>query len=238
MNLLVVVPWRAGCPHRERALAWVVARWQETGVQPVLAVAPPGSWCKAHVGGYVADTAPGTVVVVHDADCWSAGTVAAIDAVARAGGWAVPHLHVRRLNRQATDLVYAGADPDRFGPERLTENPYPGVPGGGIVVAARDVLLDVPFDARFEGWGGEDHSLGYALHTLHGAPWRGGRPLTHLWHPPQPRASRKVGSRTSEELRRRYRAAHGNEADMRRIVNEAKEAARGVPVQAQPQGHP
>lgn len=231
MSRLIVVPWRSGCPHREKALEHVLPRLEAlSDATVVMGILETGPWVKAKAVMSLIEHSTARTVAVVDADVLVHDLPEALDEVDSGRSWAVPHLHVRRLTQDATARVYAGADPwDHT--LATTERPYVGVEGGGVVVARRDVLLEVPFDARFQGWGGEDHALGYALNTLYGAPWRGSRALIHLWHPPQARSTRKVGSQASEKLRRRYRDARTSVDDMRQLVGEA----RGL-VQAEPQG--
>lgn len=224
---VVIVPWRGGCPHRERAWAWVRARYAESHPEwPVVVVeAPEGPWVKAAAVMPVLAAYDFDIVIVADADVWVDELGNAVRNVQDGAVWAIPHTHVYRLDQQATDLVLAGASATTIGVQHYVERPYIGVAGGGLVVARADTLLDVPLDPRFIGWGGEDHGWGYALATLHGEPWRGDDPLWHLWHPPQPRMDRRHSSNASAALRRRYRAARTDPMVMRRLVEEAKEAS-------------
>ncbi|MFC7330831.1 hypothetical protein [Marinactinospora rubrisoli] len=162
--------------------------------------------------------ATGDLLVVADADCWSPGIPAAIDAVRDGAAWAMPHGPVHRLTEQATSQVLAGAEPHPRMP--LTQPPYPGWPGGGIVALPRRLYEEVPLDHRFVGWSGEDESWAHALTALGGPPWRGRSPLWHLWHPPQPRMSRRWGSVAARELAERYRQAARSPAAMRELLDE------------------
>lgn len=216
----VIVPWRPGCPHRERAWEWVraqYARWHP-GWHVVEAPAPAaGVWCKATAAHPAIRSAPSGVVVVADADVWCDRIDAAVLAVtAGAAAWAIPHRLVHRLTQAATDALIAGA-----AAEETCQRPYTGLEGGGIVVAHRDTLIDVPLDPRFTGWGQEDLSWAMALHTLHGPAWRGTADLIHLWHPPQDRLSRKIGSIAGQQLHRRYVKARRDPALMRALLEEA-----------------
>lgn len=157
------------------------------------------------------------VLVIADADVWTDELTVAIAAIHAGEPWAVPHTLIHRLTLEASETLYAGGcatDP--------CEKPYEGVIGGGIVIARRELLLEVPLDPRFVGWGQEDESWGAALRTLAGEPWRGGADLWHLWHPPQERLSRTRGSREGWNLRRRYLRARRDPELMREIVEEAK----------------
>ncbi|MFM9675775.1 hypothetical protein [Streptomyces brasiliscabiei] len=157
------------------------------------------------------------VLIVADADVWTVGTPFAVEEV-RTGQarWAMPHQLVRRLTPEATQSVLYGAAMSG----QPTQETHPGMPGGGLVVLARDVLEGVPMDPAFTGWGQEDQAWALALQTLAGPMWRGDSDLFHLWHPPAPRRSRAVGSAESLARYRRYQAASGQQKQMRALVAE------------------
>ena len=205
-DIEVVIPWRGGCAHRERALADVVAQlpvpWRLAPCRP------DGPWIKALAVVPTLERSEAAIVIVHDADVSCDGIPEAVQAVEDGAPWALPHLRVHRLTEHGL-------------PER---RPYDGIKGGGIVVARRETLLEIPLDPRFVGWGQEDHSWGLALRVLAGAPWRGTADLVHHWHPPQERLCRKRGSEAGWRLFRRYWRARANPKDMRRIVEEARAA--------------
>lgn len=220
--IAVVVPWRAGCPHRTRAWEHVRAHLAVSAPDATIieAHAPAGEWCKAAaVNPAVRELPAGTIVVLHDADVIVPGLHLAVEAVGAGAAWAVPHHNVHRLTQAATARVLSGGAPDLDAVER---RPYQGVEGGGVTVLRHDVALDVPLDTRFTGWGQEDHSFGIALHHLHGRAWRGSDPLIHLWHPPQQRMDTRYGSPASHQLFRRYTKARRDPAAMRALLEEAK----------------
>ena len=159
------------------------------------------------------------IVIQADADVWCDGLREAVDAVEAGAGWAVPHKLVHRLSEDGTEAVLAGAD---WRGQPMDQKPYEGILGGGIVVARRDVLLDVPLDSRFVGWGQDDEAHALGLNALYGDPWRGTADLVHLWHPPQSRVSRRKGSRESWKLRRRYWEARRKPEAMRALLKEGR----------------
>lgn len=223
MTVTVVLPWRGGCAHRTRALGWVMSRYaQHHPNWPVFVATAPdesGPWSKARAAMPAIEAADDGIVVLADADVWTDGLADAVAAVeSGAYGWAVPHRLVWRLTEGGTDAVLAGAD---WRGQRLAQRQYPGVLGGGIVVASRETLLTAPLDPRFEGFGQEDQSLALALDTLGGDMWRGDADLVHCWHPPQDRMDRKYGSPRSAGLHDRYRQASGDPAAMRELIAEA-----------------
>lgn len=92
------------------------------------------------------------IVIQADADVWCDGLMRAVYAViCGQAEWAVPHRLVHRLGEEATAAVLDGAD-WRVQTE-LAQRPYPGVLGGGFVVARKGVIQSIPLDVRFSGWG-------------------------------------------------------------------------------------
>lgn len=219
----VIIPWApgTGCRHREAALAWTVSRWVATGHEVVVGE-HTGPWCKAAAVADGLARATGGILVVADADVWSDSWQAAIDQVVSGVPWAMPHGPVRRLTHAATQDVLDGHDP-HAGMD-LTQRPYQGWSGGGMVVLRRETYEEVPLDPRFVGWSGEDGSWAHALKVLAGRGWRGTAPLWHLWHPPQERMSRRWGSVAAQRLAHRYQRARTPKM-MRALVNEAFQAA-------------
>ena len=91
----VVIPWRPGCPYRERALVWVLDRWAERfpTFDVVLGVHEDGPWCKAAaVADGLSKVADGELIIA-DADVWPIRPEAVADAVSALSGhgWAIPH---------------------------------------------------------------------------------------------------------------------------------------------------
>lgn len=222
MDIEVVIPWRGGCPHRERALRWCLARWSLLGWPATIASAPDGEWCKARAVTPAVERSSADLIVMADADVWCEGVVDAVAAVQSGASWAVPHFEVYRLTQESTAALVAGElDVDHA--ELEERGPYKGHAGGGMVVLPRSVYLDVPLDPRFVGWGREDDAWARALSTLHGDAWRGEGPMVHLWHPPQDRPARWSGSKASEALFDRYRAKKDKPGRMRALLDEMVE---------------
>lgn len=230
-GVLVAIPWAGTCPHRIAALAWVLKRWRAAGHDPALGRLPDGQpWVKARAVASVIEPRTEPVVVVADADVWSPGVGEAIERVRNGAPWATPHgcLHrkaphgrLHRLSPAATSDVLAGAEPHVGMALAEGGRPYPGRTGGGIVVLRRDVWEDCPLDPRFQGWGQEDEAWAMALTVLHGPPVKGEHPMWHLWHPPQERMNRGIGSTESLDLYKRYAAARTPE-QMRALVEEVR----------------
>jgi hypothetical protein len=216
VNVSVLVPWQPGCPHREAAWNFLRSRWERVG--EVIVGTCEGPWVKAAAVADALTRAAGDVLVIADADVW----VDPSDAVAACATWAVPHLKVHRLSEASTAQVLNGADWRRLPLDASNprdRKPYVGQAGGGVTVVRRDVYEDCPIP-RIVGWGQEDESWAIALQCLYGKPWRGNVDLVHLWHPPQPRRSRVVGSDESRKLRARFRSERSNPTAMRELIKE------------------
>lgn len=222
-----MIPWQPGCPHRQAALDWVAARYDELG-WPVHLGRLDGPWCKAAAVQRAIDTTDADVLVVADADVWSDDITRAVDQVTGRYRWAVPHSDVIRLNQSATGAVLAGSQ--LLEVCGYDEKPYRGRPGGGLVVVTRELWETCPMDPRFIGWGQEDEAWGHALIGTAGQPPRGNGPLWHLWHPPQPRRDRSIGSAESLDLCRRYLIAARHPDQLSRLLAEARAALEEVPV--------
>ena len=247
-DVSIIIPWRGSGPQRVDALRVVQSMLTAmTDAQVIVArmTDDSGPWRKAEAIMNGLRASDRQYVVMHDAD-----VVVHPEDIRRALGavrceiaaWGMPHRLNHRLTEQATKRVMRVADEamaldvtsmhgvfeeimiEASEPASL-EQVHPGHAGGGIVVMRRSLLVDIPPDIRFAGWGQEDDAWAHALTTLVGPPHRGEAPLYHLWHPPQTRMDRVRGSRESMDLYWRYtEAAKGGWHSMRALVNEAREA--------------
>lgn len=153
-SVSVVVPFRGGCPYRERAWEWVQARYVEhhPDWEVIEAPAPEGPWSKGAAVNPVVRECDAEIVIQGDADVWCDGLERAVYAViCGQAEWAVPHRLVHRLGEGATSAVLAGAN--WWEQTDLAQRPYPGILGGGFVVAPKEVIRSIPIDVRFSGWG-------------------------------------------------------------------------------------
>jgi hypothetical protein len=234
MTAAVLFPWRPGDPYRDNAAWWVMRQWfrhhQDIPTLDTGHLQKDGPWRKAVHVWHLTQASTADILVVSDVDCWVPPSAIrdAITAVTSGhAGWAVPHGDVHRLGPPATRALLTLDDATGMQPlweVDLAEPPYPGHPGGGILVIRRDLALDIPPDPRFEGWGQEDDSWALALRTLAGPAWRGKAPLIHLWHPAPVRKNRNTGTRPGLNLYRRYQAAAGGTpGPMRTLTTEARD---------------
>lgn len=228
MSVSVLVPYTSGDMWRERAWAFVKAKYEsEHPDWELIEGSCEGEWSKGAAVADAFDRASGDVVIVADADSYTdADTMR--NAVAQTGDqhqWIVPHLKVFRLSIAGTRRVYRG-DPVHYG--HTIREVYAGLPGGGITVLTRSAYAYVGgIDPRFKGWGGEDISFGWALETLCGPGGRLNGDLWHLWHPHA--APSLHGSPEAEALAGRYRDARLQPVAMRALIKEVE------PWRSQPQ---
>lgn len=214
MSVACVVPYAGCCPHRKAA--WAFCREKLT--YPVTVVEGPAEpWCKGALIGPVITASSADVIAVCDADVFLPdGLGEAVAAVENGAAWSVAHKSVHRLSAQGTAAVLAG---ESWEGQPLDQRPYRGMEGGGIVVARRETLLDVPMPC-VTGWSAEDECWALSLRTLAGPPWRGTQPLIHCWHKSQERVSRRWGSADHRALFRRFQRARHEPVAMRALVDE------------------
>jgi len=236
----VIIPWYQTAPDqwRDRALAHVLTWWETNyPTWPVILGTTPaddGPWRKGLAVHQALDRLSTEMVVVADADVICDGLTEAVDQIsALRVGWAIPHRLVYRLTDTATTLVYQDGRYPPLVRVGVTSPDYrevhSGFAGGGLVVLPTRLLVDVPIDPRFAGWGQEDHSWARALTMIVGHPWRGRAPLYHLWHDPQPKMSLGVGSPEGYALWQRYQTAATLPA-MLDLVEEARQALQAMAV--------
>lgn len=219
----VLVPWR-DTGAADRAAAWKYLRglWQarHPDWQIVEGDAPGAAWRKGLAVADALTRADGDIIVIADADVWCDDVAEAVKAVrSGAARWAMPHYRLLRLTSVATAEVYrSGQWPRRRTATTYAQRPYPGHPGGGMVVMTRSTYARAPIDPRFTGWGQEDDSWAIALRCLVGQAWRGTADLWHLWHAPQARQSRTVGNSAGFSLFRQYQRAAKDRRRMATLV--------------------
>ena len=226
MTVSVLVPFRGGEPHRDRAWGFVRA-WYETTFpdwQIVVGTSDAEGFSRTQGILDAYSRAEGDVLVVADADCFTDGLPEAVGNV-ETMGWAIPHLMLHRLSADSTALVIEGVDWRGLplsSDNRQDSKPYVGFETGTLLVITRDAFDCAPPDPRFVGWGHEEEAWSLALRRLVGAPWRGTADLVHLWHPPAERQARGRGNDANFNLYTRYRLARHDVKKMHALIEEAK----------------
>lgn len=226
MTVAVLVPWKPGCPWREKAWAWVQARYAESHPdwEIIEGTTDVEGFSRTQAILDARSKTTADMLVIADADIWTEGLA---DAVSHAdeGGWAIPHLMIHRLAESSTLRVLGGSH--WKGQQLSTDNtqdsrPYRGHEAGTLLVTTAEAFDDAPPDRRFVGWGQEDDAWALALRTICGSPWRGNADLVHLWHPAEPRKTRVTGNTANKSLLRRYQTANRKRDRMTALLEEAR----------------
>jgi len=152
VSVAVVVPLGGSCPHRARSWSWLRGHYAEVHPdwQLIEARAPEGPWSKGAALNPTVAELEAEIVVVADADVWTDGLTLAVEQVEDGAAWAIPHLMVHRFSEAGTSAFMREEDRQT---QMLDQLPYRGIPGGGVVIAPREVIHSIPLDARFTGWG-------------------------------------------------------------------------------------
>jgi hypothetical protein len=215
MAVAVIVPWRQSDEQRAAAWSWVRSRYEEHHPDwEIVTGTCDGPWIKADAVADALTRTNADTLLIADADVWCDNLAWAVGALDE-WPWVIPHHTVYRLTEAATAAVLAGGS---LGGE-TTQHPYKGFAGGGFLALRRDLYERIPLDPRFVGWGQEDQAWHLALRRLAGQGVRGRADLWHLWHPPQERKSRVVGSDASMDLLTRYQRAR-DAASMTALISE------------------
>ncbi len=222
----VVIPYGGDDPDRAASLAFVLDQLPGQLDAEIHVGRCDGVWSKAAAVADALDPdwPDDDILIVHDADIWIP-KLAETPKFLQRFPWVVPHKFVHRMKPELSTQVLDGIVPfTGLGKVGWEQNPYPGVVGGGCTILTVGSYRLCPLDPRFEGWGQEDESWGFALNQMLGRPWRGPHNLYHFWHAHPQRISRSVGSNEGELLRNRYRGARGNRLMMSRLLDEFREA--------------
>lgn len=218
MTVTVVVPYRGGQPHRERAFAYTRDHLSSVLPGAPIIVADSGHETfnrAASRNAGVLQAEPG-VVVVCDADTLVQRRPVedAVEAAAD-GRLHLPYTFFRQLTRDHTRRVIdEGAGLRASKPEFMVTTAV-----GGCVVMDRDAYLAVGQDEGFHGWGGEDVAFKFACDALLGPTVRHPGLMFGLWHPSEMDRSSE-GYRRNIARQNRYRAARRDAVRMRALQEE------------------
>lgn len=205
----VCVPWRAGDPGRAEGWNLVRRTWERTGWTVSVADSDPElPFNRSQARNRAAASGDWQVAVFADA-CILVTRMRTIEeaiAISVRGDRLVHgHTSVRRLTREASELVIAGGRPEHAAVARRNG---PRVPGGIVVVTRRLFERVGGYDEAFEGWGGEDGAFVAACTKGTGRRNVSGI-VYHLWHG---HSDRDLGSDAYARNRARAAAAWADPA--------------------------
>lgn len=227
--LSVLVPYRPDNGYRDRAWAWLDARYQKTLPEFEMIVSSdqgglsPGQFNHPLAINRAAEHATGDVFLIADADTafdpeWVTEAVRLV--ASGEAPWVLPQQYVK-ITRMYTEWLL---DSDPACPIAMTDS-IPaewigyGVSWAGLVVVPRAGFETVGgYDERYAWWGPDDSSFGLSMDTLHGPHVRLPGAAFHLWHP-QPISDTYHHGHFDEqrELAERYQAAAGDVEAMTKV---------------------
>ncbi len=232
----ILVPRRGdGGGPRDKSWAWVRAHHQAAYPDWEIVEAEcdkDGPWRKGVAVARALEQSHGNTIIIADSDCIlpkAALEEAVLLVEMGEAPWAIPHLMVRRLKKDASEAVLelpaATAEPPYEG--GLDRSPYMGFPGGGfIVVDASAWSATGGMPTAFAGWGAEDEATAEILDTLIGPHIRLEHDLWHLWHP-HARKANQQHHRSNRSLLRLVRSLAGDADAMFTML---EQIATGVPL--------
>lgn len=222
MRTVVLVPWRPGDPHRDRAWPWVRRRWHHRlGLPIVTGDSDPARPFNRSAARNDAARRAGDwdVAVITDADTIVRNAAPTVEAIAQAhatGHVVLPHDAYRALDAKGTALVLAN---DAAGWAHLARS-VARAPLGVVVVPRPAWEQLGGFDERWTGWGGEDAAFVEAAEVLVGLDRLPGE-IWHLWHPLDPTKRDYIAAKGGE-LRTLYRQARRDPDAMRQLLAGAR----------------
>jgi hypothetical protein len=228
IDTVVLMPWRDTDPARARAMTFTFLHYSKLGLPIILAddgserFNRAGSRNKAAVLG--GDWEIGVVV---DADCIVPVELLeeAIERAHETSRVVLPHDRFLELTKTGTDAALEESDIWRW--DMIWTNmpgTYRARPSGAIVFPRRAWDAVGGYDQRFTGWGFEDKAMLWALEDCADGWERIVGPLWHLWHP-----SGAIWNHADKALFERYKIAHGNPDEMRRLLFERVRPAVTLP---------
>lgn len=218
---MILVPWRAGDPLRERSWEFCRGWLEDGGFRVVTGSSPDGPFCRsAALNDAARKAGEWDVAVVMDAD-----TIVdpeqirrAIERARETGHLVVAWDQLVNLNAGGTALILDGEERPWWRHARWVNRT-----GVSSCLAVPRAVWDAVggFDERFRGWGFEDRAFYLACRRLAGAERIEGE-AWHLWHPrPAEKDPTLPDYRAARALAHRYRAAR-SKAAMRELLAERR----------------
>lgn len=235
MDVVVLVPRRAGNPERDRLWKFCRRRWETTHPdwRIVEGHHDDGPFNRsAAINTAAAEAGDWDVAVIIDADVITDPTAvrAGVKVAADSGLMTVTHDTRVMLNKMGTNKVLNGFT-GQWWQRSLVDTVYHDSVSCSVAVS-RELWDTVGgFDPLFVGWGYEDTAFGIACETLTGHPIvRITSVVFHLHHGLAPEAANSNPLRQANEARRKaYEQARGNLKALAPLLAEAAAAREALP---------
>lgn len=243
MKFSAIIAYKPSDFYRQKNLAIAKKRWEEKmpDIELIIGTNNDEQFWKTKAINDAVKQATGDYLIFADADIVFGSTlIEHIAAIVTEHPWIVPWATCYELSYRYSINFYA--DDDFVLPKVLTlrdlqpstinsrnskyllnkyKNKY-AVDGAYLNVISKEAFAEIGgMDERFIGWGYEDLAMDAALKTLVGYPYRMDEPIFHLYHRRLP-GSEYPHFKANEELWLRYKAAFGDVAAMRAIIDERK----------------
>lgn len=189
MNLSILYPWRSDNGPRQQIFDWVLTRSHKLFPDAEVIVADDNSpdFSRAGSRNEAARQATGEVFLFADADTvFSREQIErGLSLIRRGAPWVLPYgsLEYYNLTREhSRQLLECPPDVQLHKPiewEHRLES------WAGAVMVPRQAFEQIcGYDERFNGWGGEDNALRFALDIVVGGHTRlAFENIQHVWHP-------------------------------------------------------
>lgn len=225
-DVSVLMPYKPDDGPRDQAFQYVRRFYERMlpGAQLCIGEDLDEPFSRSKAINRAASQAKGRVFVIADNDLvYSPELLLQSMQLLSTGRWVIPFARINRLSKAVSHrLVLEGS-----GNWPLSVQPDTKAAEASYFVGGMNVLLGQSFesvggyDERFIGWGGEDEAFAYSVDTLVGKHVRLEGELFHFWHPfVGPGGNPHYDE--NYKLYLRYKAAWGNEREMRLLLEEKR----------------
>ncbi len=229
MSVSVIVPFRSDDGIRKEIWDWVGSRWSLVypDFELVVADSDDEEFSRSQARNNAFNQSSGDIIIVADADSvpLTNTILGCIDVVQQdPTAWLIAHSSYMMLREESTrGLLDQLPSVSLATPSSGSLVRPPFVSYAGMLVMHREAYKIVGgYDERFVGWGLEDWAFRLAMDTLINPFSRLPGALIHLYHgPPNGDDFGVPPSHHNAALFEKFKAASGNVAAMRELVNNA-----------------
>lgn len=242
MNIVILVPRRAGVAERDRLWEFARTWWQNDQPDwPIVeghhALGPFNRAQAINVAAAEADP-DWDVALIIDADtlCDPHAARAAVDMAAATDQMVVAGDERIMLTRQGTAKIIAGTHQGSWRVRGTQDRVYTDSCSGAVAVSRKLWDSVGGFDPLFAGWGFEDIAFRIACETLSGKPMvKVSAAMYHLWHTTSHENNQRNDTYQANAARcERYKAAHRDPGALHVLLAEAAGVITAEPAELGP----